>query len=510
MQASNRIIINTLAQYARTIINMLLSLASVRLVLEYLGVNDYGLYVLVAGVVSLLSFLTNSLVGSTQRFLSVTQGKKNIQLLKEVFCNSLLLHIFLGLLIALVLLSLTPILFNGFLNIPKDRTSAAIVLYMQVVCMVYISFVAAPYRALLVSRENIVYTSLIDVLDGVLKVLLVLLIPLINFDRLIMYGWMMFSISLFNLLSFAIYSQKKYEECIYPKVRYLKIKYLKELCFFTGWIIYSAGCVALRNQGLAILLNKILGTIVNAAYGIGVQISNMISLITSSLNNAIAPQLMASEGKGDRNHMWLLAEIESKFSFLLLAMIGIPTFFEMENLLGIWLKEVPENAALFGRMFLLMQMFDMLTTGLSLANKAIGKLGLFTIVTYTPKLFIMPIAWAIIKFNGSLVQVSIIMVLIEIICMLLRIPLFRKEEGFSALNYLRNVIARTLVPFFLTSLICFAIYFYIDFQLRFLVTYIVSISIFPIISYEFSLSQVERQKLVSILVTIKNKMLIKF
>ena len=177
MQASNRIIINTLAQYIRTIVNMVLSLYSSRLVLEILGVEDYGVYSLVAGIVSMLSFLTNSLVGSTQRFLSVSQGKGDIRHLKEVFSNSLILHIVLGFLVAVVLGILTPFIFNGFLNIPVGRIEVAEKLYIMVILMVYASFIASPFRALLVSHENIVYTSIIDMLDGVLKVILVLVLP---------------------------------------------------------------------------------------------------------------------------------------------------------------------------------------------------------------------------------------------------------------------------------------------------------------------------------------------
>ena len=158
MKASNRIILNTISQYIRTIINMVLSLYSSRLVLSILGVDDYGIYSLVAGVVSMLSFLTNSLVGSTQRFLSVHQGMGDMGKLREIFSNSLMLHIILGLFTSVILFAITPLLFNGFLNIPEQRMHVAKQLYILVVLMVSISFIASPYRALLVSHENIVYT----------------------------------------------------------------------------------------------------------------------------------------------------------------------------------------------------------------------------------------------------------------------------------------------------------------------------------------------------------------
>ena len=499
MRASNRIIVNTLAQYVRTIINLLLSLYSARLVLDILGVDDYGIYSLVAGVVSMLSFLTNSLVGSTQRFLSFCQGRGELERLQAVFSNSLLLHIALGLGITLTLESLAPFLFHGFLNIPEGREEAAVIVYQQVITMVYISFIAAPYRALLVSRENIVYTSLIDVLDGVLKVFFVVLLPFIPLDSLVAYGWIIMLISLFNLLAFAIYSHRKYEECVYPCLRLFSWGYVKELFSFTGWITYSALCIALRNQGVAIVLNRVMGTAVNAAYGIGAQISGMVSFVSSSFSNAIAPQLMASEGSGNRSHMWLLAEMESKFSFLLLAMVGVPTLFEMRPLLELWLVEVPRNTVLFGSMFLMMQIVDMLTSGLGLANRAMGKIGTYTIVTYTPKLLILPLSWWVLREGGSLIVIAVLMVMVETFCMWLRIPLLRREGGFNGAAYCRAVFLKSLPPVLAGGLCCWLVCWFMDF----LMTFAFSIPLFAYTAYRYSLTALERDKVDAILVRMR-------
>lgn len=498
MNASSRIIINTFAQYIRTVINILLSLYSARLVLEILGVEDYGLYALIAGVVSMLSFFTNSLVSSTQRFLSISQGRGDLERLREVFGNSLLLHIFLGLLVAILLEALTPFLFHGFLNIPVGREDAAIIIYQQVILMVYISFIAAPYRALLVSRENIVYISIIDVLDGVLKVVFVLLLPFIPLDKLIAYGWVMLLISLFNLGAFSIYSHAHYTECILPRFRYFRLSYVKELSAYTGWVVYSTLCIALRTQGLAVVLNRGLGTAINAAYGIGSQISGMVSFISASFNNAIAPQLMAAEGGGNREHMWLLAKVESKFSFLLLAMVGIPTMFEMRSLLEIWLVEVPPATMLFGCMFLSMQIIDMLTTGLGLANRAIGKISLYTIVTYTPKLLILPLGWFALNVGMPLWVIAVMMIGVEGLCMLLRIPLLLRERGFRAGEYCRDVLLRTLPPVVMGVAACSAICVGLDFPFRFLLTYLVSIPLFAGAAYRWSLTEAERGKVEAI------------
>jgi O-antigen/teichoic acid export membrane protein len=504
MKPSNRIIVNTLAQYGRTIINMVLSLYSSRLVLEYLGVDDYGIYALVAGVVSMLSFLTNSLVSSTQRFLSVHQGKGNIDKLRELFGNSLIIHIFAGLIISIVLACLTPFLFDGFLNIPESKTSVAKILYIQVVIMVYVSFITSPFRALLVSHENIVYTSIIDTIDGVLKVIFVLLLPLFA-NKLLTYGWLMFFIRIFDLLAFTIYCFFKYEECILPKFKYFNLSYLKELSSFTGWVMYSSGVIAVRTQGMAIVLNKMFGTVINAAYGIGGQIAGLISFVSSSFNAAIAPQLMASTGSGDRKRMWVLAEIECKFSFLLLAMLGIPTMFEMQSLLEIWLVDVPENTKMFGCMFLAMTIIDMLSSGLGTVNRALGKIGKYTLMTFTPKLLIFPICLLGLHFGMSLIWVCIIMVAVETLSMLLRIYYMRNISDFSAMAFCKSVIFRSLPPVIISGLVCWLIFYMIDFNLRFLLTYIIAIPIFILSTYFISLSEMEKNFVNNIVDRILNK-----
>ena len=205
MNSTNRIIINTIAQYTKTFINIILSLYSSRIVLMILGESDFGIYSLIAGIVALLSFLTNSMVMSTQRFLSIGQGKGEVNELKTIFNNSLILHLFIGLLIVCIFTCITPFLFNGFLNIPLERVSASRILYFTIIGVLFISFQTSPYKALLVSHENIVYTSIIDVIDGALKLFLVLLLPYISVDSLIIYGFMILGIQIFNFAAFSIY-----------------------------------------------------------------------------------------------------------------------------------------------------------------------------------------------------------------------------------------------------------------------------------------------------------------
>lgn len=506
MEASNRIIVNTLAQYVRTILNMFLSMYSARLVLDILGISDYGIFILVAGVVEMLSFLTNSLVGSTQRFLSVYQGRGDKEKLRSIFGNSLLLHIFLGLIILFLLECLTPFLFNGFLNIPEGRSDAAAAIYQMVVVMVYISFIAAPYRALLVSRENIVYTSVIDVCNGFLKVILVTLLAYVHANRLVVYGWIMVLVMTSNLLSFAVYCHVRYEECVMPRLHGFNLSYLQELAGFTGWTTYSMLCIAFRNQGLSIILNKWLGTTVNAAYGFGMQISGMVSFVSSSLCNAIAPQTMAARGAGNIQKMWLLAGVQSKFAYLLLAMVGIPTIFSMQSLLNLWLRTVPPYTALFGSMFMIMQIVDMLTTGLGTVKNAFGNIRMYALVNYTPKILLLPLCWYSLHLGLPLWTVAVIMVVVEFLCMMMRMLLLRGAEGFEPHVFCRNVMFRVIGPTTISVIGCVFAINMPSFTGSFLLTYVISIPLFLLTAYRWSLSATEKRRINAIVQTVISKL----
>lgn len=324
MKNARRVIINTGAQYTRTIINLCLSLYSTRLILSALGNTDYGIFTLIAGIVSLLSFVENALVVTTQRYLSFSMGHNDMARLKEIFNSSLILHIILAVFIALVIEFIGLFLFDGFLNIDPERIEAARNVYHLTTLMLLISFIAAPFRALLIAHENIVYISIIDVLDGIFKLFVAILISNSNFDRLILYVSLLVVIRLFNLLAFSSFDKVKYKECIWPTRRLFSKSYVKEMSSFAGWTIYSVGCIAGRTQGVAIVINKVFGVLVNAAYGIGLQINGAVAFLAQSICNAVNPQIMKAEGAGDRQRMLRLAEIESKFAFFLMSMVLIP------------------------------------------------------------------------------------------------------------------------------------------------------------------------------------------
>ena len=211
MQPAQRAIVNTSAQYVRTIINILLSLYSTRLVLDALGKGDFGIFQLVGGVVAMLGFLTNALVITTQRHLSYAHGRGDKDELRRVFANSLMLHLILGGFLVLILALSTPWII-GFLEIDSGRIETAQKVFLITLATLFLSFLVAPFRALFIARENIIYISCIDVLDGVLKVAFVVLFLSLFPDRLLTYALLISSLMLFNLCAFSIYARIHYGE----------------------------------------------------------------------------------------------------------------------------------------------------------------------------------------------------------------------------------------------------------------------------------------------------------
>lgn len=492
MRDSQRVLVNTVAQYSRTIINMVLSLYTVRLVLATLGSSDYGLYSLVAGLVAMIAFITNSLVSTTQRFVSYYQGRGNKDKLKEVFNNSLLIHLFIGILVVVVLECLTPVFFNGFLNIPEGRDSAAVSVYQVVVLILLVTFTTAPYRALLVSHENIVYISIVDVLDGVLKVILVLAMTFFKGDQLIFYAFVMLSLQLFNLLALSAFCYLKYEECVWPNVKKLKGAYVKELLGFAGWRIFGTACVTGRDQGLSIVVNRAFGTVLNAAWGIGIQLSGYTNFLSTAIVNAMSPQIVKAEGAGDRERTIWLSNVLSKMNFFLMSIIGIPFLFEIGEVLNLWLGNPPENVAIFSSFFILALLFDSMTIGLTHVNNAIGKIGLYTLVMGIPKLLTLLIVVILFQFTKSLYAIGITYIAVEAVGAFVRIPMIGRQAGFKSEDFIKIVILKEILPMLICFLVCFLMTHFFTFKWRFVLTFMVSAIIYTLSFYLLGLSSKEK------------------
>ena len=446
MEPVKRIMVNTVAQYIKALVNICLSLYSTRLVLSALSMNDYGIYSVVAGLVAMLGFMTNALVITTQRYISYCLGSGDTAYVRKLFVNSLFLHEVIGLGLAIVLLCPQDWLMNHVLNIETDRIQAASTVYGIMVFMLFVTVVTAPFKALFVARENIVYISVVEVCDGILKLLLAASLTKVAADRLLVYAGMMSLILGFNFLAFVLYAKTHFAECsVWVRFRDIDRGALLRLVAFAGWTTYGMGAVATRNQGTAVILNHFFGTVVNAAYGIAFQVQSAVSFLSTSVLNAMNPQIMKAEGMGDRERAVMLAERESKYSTLLMSLVVVPLIIEMPSVLDFWLEEVPEGAVMFCRFVLFTFLCDQMTYGLHTLNQALGRIRLYTLWAYTPKLLTLPLIWCVLRWGGGVQMAMGLYLLLELLVSLFRLPYLKYTAGVGILHFLTQVILPLLL-----------------------------------------------------------------
>lgn len=493
MDSQKRVIVNTCAQYVKAIVNTGLALVSTRLVLNALQVTDYGIYMLVGGVVAMLGFITNALLTTTQRYVSYNHGQGNHAYVKRIFTCSLFLHILFALAIALVLLFIKGWLFGYVLNIPPDRIEAARQVYVITILILVITILIAPFKALFIARENIVYVSIVDICDGIAKLLLAIGLSHVSTDRLIVYGLMMMGIQIMNLLVYGGYASRKFEECsIRIRLKDIDRQIVSQLTGFAGWTTYGAGAVAARTQGIAVIINHFYGTTANAAYGIAAQVNNAVTFVSSSIVNAMNPQIMKAEGKGNRERMLYLAGQESKYSVALLSIVSIPIIMELPEILQIWLKEVPQYTVMFGIFVLTICLVDQFSIGLHAANQAQGHIRRFTLLMFTPKLLNLPIAWVLLAADYSLSAVMWSVLIVEFAVAVLRIPYLHQSAGLNMTKYLRQTILPTIPLIVVLLAISWGCTQVFHFPLRFLLTFVLCGLAGCATAWAFTLTENER------------------
>ena len=494
MDPAKRIIVNTIVQYTRSLLNILLSLFSTRYVMEALGQSDYGLYVVVGGVVALLGFITNALVITTQRFISFYIGKSEPEQVRKYLANSILLHLAFSLTIAVILYSLKDLVIYHWLNIPEGRHATAGGIYIITILMMVITILIAPFKAVFIAHENIVYISIVEILDGFLKLGIALCILVTDSDRLLLYAFLMLMVQVFNFLAFFIYATNKFEECKRLQfIRQFDFASIKQILSFAGWSTYGMGAVVLRSQGIQLLLNRSFGTIINAAYGIAGQVFGSVAFVATSVINAMNPQIIKAEGEGNRTKMLHLAEKESKYSTLLLILFIIPILFEMPSLLAFWLKSVPHGADMFCRFILCGFIIDQVTYGLNIANQATGRIRLYTLLMYTPKLLVVIPVYILLKHGYSPFYVMCVYIASEILVSAARLPYMKFTCGLSISHFIKEVIKPLIVPLivlFAFSFLCVNLF---DFRFRFLLTIFLSAGAGTGVSWLCALNSEERQ-----------------
>ena len=336
---NKKIFKNTVALYARMLLSMIVSLYTSRIVLNALGVDDYGIYGLVGGIVVLFSFLNVTMSGATSRFLTVELAKNDPRQLQQTFNTAFILHI--GIAIIVLFLAETVGLWLLFekLNIPDERMSAAVWVYQFSIISSMVSITQVPYNATLISHEKMDVYAIVEIVGSLLKLLIATLLLITVCDKLILYGGLMLLSSFLIAMTYRIYCIRHYDEC---RINWEWNKVIgRSLFSFSGWNLYSNICFTTRQQGTNMLLNIFGSTAVNAAAGLATTVQLMIEQVSTNLVMASRPQIIKQYALTDFNAMIQLLKQTTCLANVLYLLVAIPFISEIHYVMNLWLVEVP-------------------------------------------------------------------------------------------------------------------------------------------------------------------------
>lgn len=440
MNNSERVIWNSIILYAKILICIVLSLWTIPIILHALGASDYGLYSLVAGVISLLTFLRTAMANSTQRYLSVARGEGDLQKMNAIFNSSIVLHLIIGIAIVIALEALYPFLFDQFLNIKPERISAGKFIYQTLLISMFLTIMAVPFDAELNAYENMPVFAIIEIIDAAFRLLLAFMLLHISWDKLIVYGIGMALIPFLNLTFKYLYTHFKYPGLHIEKRLLWNPPVFRLIFSFTGWNTFGALAMLGRNQGLAIILNLFYGTVMNASYGIANQINSVMGYFSQTLRKSLHPQLMQSEGQGNHARMLRLVHTSSKFCVLVMGIIAIPLIVELPLVLKLWLTNVPQYAMEFTCCILFVSLVYQMSSGLMAGILTMGKVKIYQIVISILILSNLPIAYMLLKIGYEPYFIIISMLAVEIVCLIARLISSHRLIGLDISKFILKVI----------------------------------------------------------------------
>lgn len=376
---ANRVIKNTGFLYAKMGITMFISLYTTRLILNSLGASDFGIFNIVGGAIAMLGFLNAAMAGATQRFMSYSEGEGNKEKQKSIFNISFILHISISIVLGIALLITGYFFFNGILNIPENRVSAAQVVYGSLIVSTMFTVMTVPYDATMNAHENMKYYAIVGIFESFLKIIVAFACVYTTYDKLIVYGVLMACVPLITLTIMRIYCHKHYEECIIAPHKYWNKNLMKEMTSFAGWNLFTSISGIITQHGLGIIINHFFGVLLNAAQGIANQVSSVLMTFSQNALKALNPIIMKSEGSQNHKRLIYTTLLGCRISFAIFGLFSFPIIFFMPQILNLWLNKIPEWTIVFCRFQLIRILSEQITLSLSSAISAHGEIRNYSI-----------------------------------------------------------------------------------------------------------------------------------
>lgn len=448
---NKRIAKNTLLLYFRMIFIMLVSLYTSRVILNALGVEDFGIYNVVGGVVAMFTVLSGSLSAAISRFITYELGKGDKGKLNKIFSASVTIQLLLSLIIVVLIESVGVWFLNAKMTIPESRMMAANwVLQFSIVTFV-INLVSVPYNAAIIAHERMSAFAYISILEAVCKLSIAFLIMISPIDRLIFYAIFMCIVSIIIRLTYGHYCKKHFEECTYHF--HWDKEILKKMFGFAGWNFIGASSAVLRDQGGNIVINLFFGSSVNAARGIAIQVNNAITGFVQNFMTALNPQITKSYASGNKEYMMTLIFQGARLSFYMLLLLSLPVLVNTHYILVIWLKIVPDHAVLFVQLILIFAMSESISNPLITAMLATGKIRNYQIVVGGMQMMNLPISYVCLRLGCMPESVLIVAIVISQCCLAARLYMLRGLIGLSSIKYLKTVYLNVLSVAVLSAII---------------------------------------------------------
>ena len=454
---NKRIAKNTLMLYVRMLFTMVVSLYTSRVVLQTLGIEDYGIFSVVGGIIMMFTFINGGMISSTQRYLNFELATGSEEKLRNVFNTSLQIHALIAL--AIIILGETVGLWFLMekLVIPEARMTAAHWVYQCSIISCAVSIMSSPYNADIIAHEKMSAFAFISIVDATLKLFIVYLLVLMPFDKLIVYSVLYFCVQAFIRMLYGVYCTRHFEETRTRPIYDHKV--FKEILAFSGWTMNGNLAAIGYTQGLNILLNIFFGPVVNAARGIAVQAQGACMQFCNNFQVALNPQLTKSYAQGDLDYMRKLLVKSSKFSFYILFLIVLPLMFEAEFVLRMWLGIVPDHTVVFLRLILIIGIFNTLSGPIIVSIHAIGKLKKFHVVEGVMLLSIVPIAYLLLKYCDVAPEcVFIVHIIVELFTQYARLRMVLPMINMPLDFYVKQVIRPIVIVMIFSSSIPFLLY----------------------------------------------------
>ena len=435
---NKRIAKNTLLLYFRMGITMLVTLYTSRVVLNTLGVEDYGVYNVVGGVVTMFGFINSAMSSATSRYITFALGKNDEQQLHRVFCTSVNIHFIVALLILIFAETVGLWYVLEKIVVPPGRETAALWVYQCSVASTMIMIVSVPYNACIIAHERMSAFAYISVLEVTLKLLIVYILVLTPLDKLSFYALLILLVQLFVRMSYSIYCNKHFSE---TKYKFYWDKHLNlEMASFASWSLFGNLSAVAYTTGLNLLLNLFFGPVVNAARAISVQVQNAVNQFIHNFQMALNPQITKSYASGNYDYMYSLVYRSARFSFFLLMILTIPIQIEADTILKIWLENVPEHTSTFMRIMLCTGLVYTLSNPLIILAQATGKIRKYQMVAGGVLLMILPISYVCLKLGLPAYSVFVVHLALETTDLFVRMFLLRGMIGMSIYAYVKKVI----------------------------------------------------------------------